>query len=93
MDTASFGNFLRTVFYILFFYYLIRFLWRLFFPVIVRKAVSHVEDQFRSQYEAQGYSRQASPRADGDVSIDTSNAKPSREKKKVGEYIDFEEIK
>ncbi|NMH26784.1 DUF4834 family protein [Flavobacterium silvaticum] len=91
MDTASFNGFLRTVIYIVFFYYLFRFVARLLFPVLVKKAVAHAEEKFRSEYG--GYTKQDySRKPDGDISIDTTNAKPTREKKKVGDYVDFEEI-
>lgn len=91
MDTASFNGFLRTVFYVIFFYYVFRFLAKLLFPVLIKKAVSHAEAKFRSQYG--NYKPQdQEKRNNGDVTIDTTNAKPTREKKKVGDYVDFEEI-
>ncbi|RYG41162.1 MAG: DUF4834 family protein [Chitinophagaceae bacterium] len=92
METASFYNFLRTVCYIIFFWYAFRFLFRLLFPVLVKKVVSNAQEKFRDQYQSQ-QQQDFSRRSDGDISIDDSAAKPSREKKKIGEYIDFEEIK
>ena len=92
MDTASFNGFLRTVVYIIFFYYAFRFIAKLLFPVLVKKAVEHAEAKFRSQYG--GFpSQEHNRKPDGDISIDTTNTKASREKRKVGEYVDFEEIK
>lgn len=92
MDTASFNGFVRTLIYIVFFYYAFRFIARLLFPVLVKKAVSHAEAKFRSQYG--GFPPQDQyQKTQDDISIDTTNAKAPREKKKVGEYVDFEEIK
>jgi hypothetical protein len=61
-------------------------LWILaFFPILVKKAVQRAEEQFKQQHQNQSnsthYNQENSPKSD----------KP-RETKKVGEYIDYEEI-
>lgn len=92
MELASFSNFLRTLVYIIAIYYILKFLARIFFPILVKKAVRHAEDNFRQQYGQQFNQQSGSPRQDGEVTVDTSKAARSRETKKVGEYIDYEEI-
>ncbi len=84
MQEASFNGLLKAVFYILLFYYIFKFLARLFLPVIVKKVAQKAEEQFKQQYQNQQKSSNSAP-------IPTSD-KP-RETKKVGEYIDFEDIK
>ena len=83
MDTASFSGLLKTLLYILAFYYIFKFLARLFLPVVAKKVVEKTTQQFQEQQ--QQYQQQQQAQA-------SKNEKP-KEKKIVGEYIDFEEIK
>lgn len=93
METASPYSFIRTLVFIVAAYYLFRFVARLLFPILMRKAVEHAQDNMRQQFNHYHNAQQDSYRkSDGDVTIDTSNAAKSRETKKVGEYIDYEEI-
>jgi hypothetical protein len=87
MEMASFIGFIETLCYILFFYYVFKFLARLFFPYMVKKVVEKAGQNFQEQYKNQknqNYNQDPNPG-------NTSNSKP-RETKKVGEYVDFEEI-
>jgi len=85
MQEASIPGFVRTLLWIVAFYYIFKFLARLFFPILVKKAVQKAEEQFKQQYQNQtnstDFNSNAAPKSD----------KP-RETKKVGEYIDYEEI-
>lgn len=80
MDTASFTGFLKTLAILILIYYGIRIAFRLLAPVLVQQVVKKAQQNFHDQQ--QQYQQQANP---------TASEKP-REKKKVGEYIDFEEI-
>ena len=92
MQEASFSGFLKAIFYIIAFYYIFKFLARLFLPILVKKAVEKAGANFQKQQQnAQDNSWQKRPNND-EVKIDTANAKKSRETKKVGEYVDYEEI-
>lgn len=73
---------LKVIFYILAFYYVIKFLARLFLPVIAKKVVEKASQQFQQQQE--NYQNQ-------NTTQNQTNQKP-KEKKIVGEYVDFEEI-
>lgn len=86
---ASFSNFIRTLVYIIAIYYILKFLARIFFPILVKKAVQHAEDNFKQQYSQP---RDPYRKPDGEVTFDANQAARSRETKKVGEYIDYEEI-
>jgi len=92
MQEASFSGFIRTLFYIMAFYYIFKFLARLFFPIVVKKVVEKASENFQKQQQnAQGNSWQKTPNND-EIIINTANAKKSRETKKVGDYVDYEEI-
>jgi DNA integrity scanning protein DisA with diadenylate cyclase activity len=92
MQEASFSGFIRTLFYIIAFYYIFKFLARLFLPILVKKAVEKAGENFQRQ---QQYSQQTNwnkTRNNDEIIIDATNAKKSRETKKVGDYVDYEEI-
>ena len=89
MESASFESLLRTLFWIFAFYYIFKFLMKLLLPVVVKKVVEKAAQGFQEQQKQ--YSNKS--KSDGDIIIDDSQAKKSQEKNKVGDYIDFEEIK
>lgn len=92
MQEASFSGFIRTLFYIIAFYYIFKFLAKLFLPLIVKKVVEKAGENFQQQQQnARENSWQKTPNND-EIIIDTANAKKSRETKKVGDYVDYEEI-
>ena len=84
---GSFAGFIETLFYILFFYYVFKFLARLFLPYMVKKVVEKAGQNFQKQHQNQqnkSNTQESNP-------INPTDSKP-RENKKVGEYVDFEEI-
>lgn len=85
MQEASLPGFVKTLLWILAFYYIFKFLARLFFPILVKKAVESAQEQFKQQYQNQNQS------TDFNSNTAPKSDKP-RETKKVGEYIDYEEI-
>ena len=92
MQEASFSGFLRTLIYIIAIFYVLKFLARLFLPMLVKKVVEKAGENFQKQQQHnRGNSWQKRPN-DDEVIIDTAKAKKSRETKKVGEYVDYEEI-
>ena len=78
METASFQGVIKTLFYIILFYYVLRFAFRLLMPILVRKAVQKAEENLRNRY--------APPQPD------SAPSQERRAKKQVGEYVEFEEI-
>ncbi|KLT68231.1 MULTISPECIES: DUF4834 family protein [Flavobacterium] len=93
MQEASFSGLIKAIFYILAFYYIFKFLARIFLPVLVKKAVEKAGENFqRQQQYSQGNSWQNTQRNKDEIIIDTANAKNPRETKKVGDYVDYEEI-
>jgi len=90
MQEASFPGFLKAILWIFAFYYIFKFLARLFLPVVVKKVAQKAEEQFKQQYQNYGNQQQQTNSAPNYKS-DIRGAKP-KETKKVGDYIDYEEI-
>lgn len=81
--------FLKTILIILLIYYALKSILRYFSPSIIRYITKKVGENFQRGFETQ---RNSSPSSkNGEVTID-KRTKTSSSKKKVGEYIDFEEI-
>ena len=92
MQEASFSGFIKTLIYIIAIYYIIKFLARLFLPILVKKVVEKTGENFqKQQQQARANSWQKTQNND-EVVIDTFSAKKPRETKKVGDYVDYEEI-
>lgn len=92
MQEASFSGLIKAIFYILAFYYIFKFLARIFLPVLVKKAVEKAGENFQKQQQyAQGNTWQSTTSKD-EIIYDTAKSKNPRETKKVGEYVDYEEI-
>ena len=83
MQEASFSNLIEDIFVILIIYYVIKFLARLFLPVLAKKVVEKAGEQFRQQQEQQQQTNSTPPKTKRDISHET---------KKVGDYIDYEEV-
>ncbi|MEL1245799.1 DUF4834 domain-containing protein [Flavobacterium sp. DGU11] len=83
MVTASFTGFLKTIAILILVYYAVKYLLKVFAPVIIQQVVKKAEQSF---YEQQQNAQQPQQQAYANTSD-----RP-KEKKKVGEYIDFEEI-
>ena len=92
MQEASFSNFIRTVFYILMFYYLFKFLARLFLPMLVKKAVEKAGENFQKQQQYAQDTAWKRAQNNDEVIYKATDVKNPRETKKVGDYVDYEEI-
>jgi len=79
-------NFLKTVGIIVVVYYGLKFLGRLLFPIVVKKAVNNMQAR-QTQYQRQQQNKQ-----EGEVTIERDRGQQSRTSKAEGEYVDFEEI-
>ena len=87
MQEASFSGFIKMIFEIIIFYYVIKFLAKLFLPMLVKKAVQKAGEKFQQN---QQYNQNSN--SQDEVIINNYNDDRPRETKKVGEYVDFEEI-
>ncbi len=79
-------NFLRTVGIIVVLYYVLKFVGRLLFPIVVKKAVNNMQER-QSQYQ-----RQQEYKPEGEVTIKKDRMDQPRTRNTEGEYVDFEEI-
>jgi hypothetical protein len=92
MQTASFSGFIEMVFYMIAFYYIFKFLAKLFLPIVVKKVVEKAGQNFQQQQQrTQQTTWKKTPNND-EIIIDTANSKNPRETKKVGDYVDYEEL-
>lgn len=92
MQTASFTGFIKTLFYILAFYYIFKFLVKLFLPFLLKKVVQKAGENFQQQQQRSQSTSWDKSQMNDEVIFNTKNDKNPRETKKVGEYVDYEEI-
>ncbi|OBX21440.1 uncharacterized protein DUF4834 [Gelidibacter algens] len=93
MQMASFTGFLRTILIILLVYYGVKILMRLFAPYFVRYMSKKMQERFGGQFQQQQQQQQDKNRPkDGETVIDKIPQQRQTSDKKVGEYIDYEEI-
>ena len=92
MQYASFTGFLRTILIILLIYYGIKILSRLFAPYFMKYVSKKVEKKFGQQFGGNYQYKQEPPKKEGEVTIDKIPKREPTSNKKVGEYVDFEEI-
>lgn len=96
MNTASLAGFLNTLIWIVLFYYAFKFLFRLLAPVLVKFAVQKAEKTFNDRakgfYDEQKEYSNTSQTYNKSTPKSEININDLREKNKVGEYIDFEEV-
>jgi hypothetical protein len=93
MQNASFVGFIKTIFYIVAIFYILKFLAKLFLPILVKKVVEKAGENFQQQQQQSAPNNSWRKQSNKDeVIIDSSNAKKSRETKKVGDYVDYEEL-
>jgi hypothetical protein len=85
MQEAGFSTVFKTLIWIIAIYYIVKFLARLFLPILAKKVVEKAGKKFEEQQ--QYYKKQQ----ENPAGNNTKSGKP-REKKKVGEYIDYEEL-
>ena len=77
----------RTLLIILIFYYGFKILARLLAPFFLNKVAKNMQRRAEEQQQ-----RQANPVKEGETVIDRKPSQQNISNKKVGEYVDFEEI-
>ena len=92
MQTASFNGIIKTLFYMIAFYYIFRFLAKLFLPLLVKKVVQKAGENFQKQQQNAQDNSWKTTQSKDEVIYTTPNSKKPRETKKVGDYVDYEEI-
>ena len=90
LQEASVTGFLRTILIILLVYYGIKILTRMFAPYLVRYMSKKMQQRYGGQF--QQYQEPRQQYNEGETIIDKMPEKDESSNKKVGEYIDYEEI-
>ena len=80
---------LKTLFFILLFYYGFKFLARLFAPFLMKKVSDTIQKKAEQQFGGQ---QQHNTVKEGETIIDKAPKNTQQSKNSVGEYVDFEEI-
>ena len=81
---------LKTLAIILFVYYALRWLTRLFAPILMKRMMQKMQQKAQQQYNQQ---RQHTTNArEGETVIDKRPGNTQQSDNSVGEYVDFEEI-
>lgn len=91
MQMASLTGFLRTILIVLLVYYGVKILTRIFAPYFVRYMSNKVQERFGGQYQHQQQPDRNRPK-EGETVIDKMPQQQQSSNKKIGEYIDYEEI-
>lgn len=91
LQQASVMGLLRTILIILLVYYGVKILMRIFAPLLMKSLVKKAEKRFGQQFGNQN-TYQEPPKREGEISIDKIPNQQKSSNKKVGEYVDYEEI-
>lgn len=92
MLEASFTGVIRTILIILLVYFGLKILLRYFGPMILRYFMKKMGKKFEQQFNQFGGFQESQREKEGKVSIDKKPRSNRKGDKKVGEYIDYEEI-
>jgi hypothetical protein len=92
MQTASFSGFIKTLFYFIMFYYVFKFLAKLFLPLLVKKVVEKAGENLHKQQQYSQDNSWNKTANNDEIVYNASNTKNPHESKKVGDYVDYEEI-
>lgn len=91
LQTASLTGVLKTLLIIILVYYGFKFLMKILAPFLLKYAADKMEKKFGEAFK-QTHQNQTSPKNEGETVIDSMPDQEPTSNKKVGEYIDFEEI-
>ncbi len=92
LQQASISGFFRTILIIVAVWYAFKFLMRLLAPYLMKKVVQKAESNFKKQYEQQFGNTQNQYQHTNPTDTKSSERQYPRSTKKVGEYVDYEEI-
>ncbi len=91
LQMASFMGFLRTILIILLVWYGVKILLRFFSPYLVKYMSKKMQERFGQQFPPNQQNDRNRPK-EGETVIDKMPHQQKTSDKKVGEYIDYEEI-
>ncbi|PCJ94139.1 MAG: DUF4834 domain-containing protein [Flavobacteriaceae bacterium] len=83
---------LKTLLILLLVYYLFKMVIRMLAPKLFSYAAKKTEEHFKENFEQFTNKNKAPETKVGDTTVDKNSTRKSNTSKKVGDYIDFEEI-
>lgn len=89
---SSIAGFFSTLLIIIAIYWIFKFFIKLVAPYLLVKAVKKMEKKMHSQQQTYQQQYNNTSEKDYDISEQLKQNKIPKEKKKVGEYIDYEEL-
>ncbi len=71
-------------------YFLIKYLFRIFAPILIKRFINKMQDRFQQQFnqQYQGHSQTK----EGEVTIEKNKSTPKKNTNDLGEYVEFEEV-
>jgi len=81
---------LKVLAIILLTYFLIKYLFRIFAPVLIKRFANKMQDRFQKQFNQQYQDH--SQNKDGEVTIEKDASINKKTTNDIGEYVDFEEV-
>lgn len=70
--------------------YLLKMIFRLLAPILMRHFVAKIQDRFQTQFNQ--YNKDTSNQNEGNVTIEKKNNSTHKGSESIGEYVDFEEV-
>ncbi|CAL2084468.1 DUF4834 family protein [Tenacibaculum dicentrarchi] len=92
INEAGIAGLFKMILYILAFYYISKFLMKLFGPYLLKKAVNKVQKKAEQQFNNQQQQQQQNDVETGKTVVDKKPQNIQQSNNSVGEYVDFEEI-
>jgi len=92
INEAGIAGLFKMILYILAFYYISKFLMKLFAPYLLKKAVDKVQKKAEQQFNNQQQQQQQNDVEIGKTVVDKKPENIQQSNNSVGEYVDFEEI-
>lgn len=86
MQEASFNGVFKTLVYMIGFYYLIKFLAKIFLPILMKSMIHKVQSNLNDEQFSSSFDNKS-----GNINQNSNKENP-KSTKKVGDYIDYEEI-
>lgn len=89
MQEASIPGLIKTIIYIIGFYYLVKILARIFMPILMKSMMNKAQESFNRQYQQGNFNQSTANDTFNQEKTQRDFKKPT---KQVGEYVDYEEV-
>lgn len=89
MQEASVPGLIKTIIYIIGFYYLVKILARIFMPILMKSMMNKAQESFNRQYQQGNFNQSTANDTFNQEKTQRDFKKPT---KQVGEYVDYEEV-